>query len=110
MVEKASIGIPGEAVSLVHPHMESDPHELHLRAHTLLGNNIARGPHIQVENTPYARNRPVLKVGDSAITQKRTSEERFPYLFVIEDWSRCRFHYDGVLRVVPDKISERRKP
>jgi hypothetical protein len=63
-----------------------------------------------VENMLYARNRPVLKVGDSAKAQKRISQDGFPYLFVIEDWSRRRFHYDGVLRVVADKISGRWEP
>ena len=110
MVEKAFIGLPGEIVRLVGPHMESDPNGLRLRAHTLLGNNIARGPHNHVENMLYARNRPVLKVGDSAKAQMRISQDGFPYLFVIEDWSRRRFHYDGVLRVVPDKISGRWEP
>jgi hypothetical protein len=98
---------PSEIGRLVGPHMENDPNELLLRAHTLLGNNVAREPHCRIESRLHAGNPSVLQVGDIAKAQEGTSEDGFPCLFVNEDWSRSRFHYDRVLRVVSDKISGR---
>ena len=107
---QASIGLPGEIGRLIGPHMESDPNGLLLRAYTLLGNNIVREPHYRVESRLYARNLSILKVGDSTKAQNGTSEDRFPCLFVNEDWSRSRFPFDRVLGVVSDKICGRRQP
>jgi hypothetical protein len=110
MAEEASIGLPSEIGRLFGPHMESDPNELLLRAQTMLDNNIAREPHYRVESTLYARNLSVLKVGDSAKALTRTSEDRFPCLFVNEDWSCSRFHFDRVLKVVSDEVCGGRQP
>jgi hypothetical protein len=110
VAEEASIGFPSEIGRLIGPHMENDPNELLLRVHTLLGNNVARAPHCRIESRLHAGSPSVLQVGDIAKAQEGTSEDGFPCLFVNEDWSRSRFHYDGVLRVVSDKISRKGKP
>ena len=105
MAEEASVGLPVKIGWLIGVHSERDPDALLLRARTLLGTNVARGPHYHVESTLCAQ-----PVRDGAKAPKGTSEGGFPCLFLNGGWSRSRLYYGRVLTVVSDEISERREP
>jgi hypothetical protein len=101
---------PSEISRLIGPHMENDPNELLLRAHTLLGNSIAREP-IIASRASYTRATPLFQ--KSAIVPKpKRGPVRAGFLafLLTKTGAAGRFYCDRVLRVVSNKISGRREP
>ena len=116
MAEEAFIGLPGDIISMIEPHTESDPNALLLNLHTMFGNAIGRGPHYRVEGTNHAPNLFVLQVGDTAKARKGTGADRVRQLFrsVDEEWVSRRVHTglssgEGVIWEVRDPIFKRVK-
>jgi hypothetical protein len=92
MSDAAFYGLPGEIVSALAPHTESDPVGLLLTLHSMFGNAIGRGPYYPVEGDRHGTNLFVLEVGLTAKARKGTGAGRIRQLFRVADemWLNTR--------------------
>jgi uncharacterized protein DUF3987 len=73
MGRAARHGLIGEAVDLIEPHTESDPHSVLISLLVAFGNLIGRGPGFMAEESFHATNLYAVIVGDSSKARKGTS-------------------------------------
>jgi hypothetical protein len=111
MDEAAFICLPGDIVSMIKPHTESDPVAILFTFLTLFGNAVGRGPHFQVEGDRHGANLFCVLVGDTAKARKGTSFGRVREIVALADdeWTKTRIHTglssgEGVIWAVRDAV------